>query len=111
MDSIELQSIMSSIAQPPMETPEEQLSETTCSRCEKPLDTTGYPLWCKACQNKYRKELKALKKQMQETRGYAAGVSAFKAYLVGKFALLGHSQFSAVEIAALIQQSKFPNVD
>jgi len=64
-------------------------SEAKCSRCEGSLDTKGYPLWCKACRAKNQREYNALLKQMSETRGYAAGVSAFRDHIAKKFEAIG----------------------
>lgn len=86
--------------------------ETGCSRCEKPLDTTGYPLWCKACQREYRREYRSLQKQMAETRGFAAGTSAgaaaMKDQAVRWFRQFPHAAFSGAEIAVKIQQMPTP---
>ncbi len=84
-------------------------NDLKCSRCEEALDTTGFPRWCKACQNKYRRELNATRKQMQETRGYAAGVSAMRAHLVKLFNdIRGGGTFTTAEVAYYIQQCRGP---
>lgn len=82
---------------------------TICSKCEGALDTTGYPLWCKSCRAKNKREYEATKKQMQETRGYAAGVSAMRAYLAAQFLKFGTAgSFSGVEISRIIEHCKGP---
>lgn len=88
-------------------TPDAQ-TPATCTKCTGPLDTEGYPKWCKACRAKHRREYEATKKEMSETRGYAAGVSAMKGHLAGHFERLGSGSFSGYEVAALIRQSKGP---
>lgn len=82
-----------------------------CSRCTEPLDTTGSPTWCKSCRANYQREYKALRAEMTESRGYAAGVSAMRAYLAAQFAKLGSGGFTASEVAALIRQSQGPDAD
>lgn len=79
-----------------------------CSRCTEPLDTTGSPTWCKACRAKYQREYKALRAEMTESRGFAAGVSAMRAYLAEQFAKLGAGGFTGSEVASLIRQSQGP---
>jgi hypothetical protein len=76
----------------------------TCSKCDGALDTTGYPHWCKRCQNAYRKEYGATKNEMQETRGYAAGVSAMREFLATNFeAYLPPRIFTGAEIAHIVR--------
>jgi len=53
--------------------------------CGKDLDTSGYPLWCKACRSKHRNAYNATVKDMSESRGFAAGVSAAKDFLAREF--------------------------
>lgn len=58
--------------------------EKTCSRCEKPLDTEGYPLWCQACRTTYRRELNEMKKAMAEGKGYLAGAEAIRREMMAR---------------------------
>lgn len=75
-----------------------------CSKCNKELDTTGYPLWCKSCRAANKREYEATKKEMQESRGYAAGVAAMRAYLADNFARYGSAgSFNGNEIAHTIR--------
>lgn len=87
-----------------METPEK------CSRCEKDLDTKGYPKWCKTCRNAYKREYESLRTQMGEGRGFAAGVTAMRRLLAAEFDKLGFGQFSAVEVRDLILQAPGPKL-
>ncbi len=57
----------------------------TCSRCENPLDATGSPAWCKACRAKYQREYQRTRKEMSESRGFAAGISAAKEFIAQCF--------------------------
>lgn len=92
----------------PAETTEGTKAEE-CSRCEKTLDTTGYPKWCKSCRAKNQREYVALKKQMAETRGYSAGVSAMREYLAGAFDGYGPVQsFGGPDIARIIRRVTGP---
>ena len=68
---------------------EEQEKPEGCTKCGGPLDTSGYPLWCKKCQAKWHRQNYALKKELRESRGYAAGVSAFRDHIVKKFEAIG----------------------
>jgi hypothetical protein len=81
----------------------------TCSRCEKPLDTTGTPGWCRACRATYQREYKSLQKQMSETRGFASGVSAAKAFVASEFetAIRG-ATINGFEAARLVRACKGP---
>jgi hypothetical protein len=80
----------------------------TCSKCDGALDTEGYPKWCKACRAKHRREYESTRKEMSESRGYAAGVSAMRLHLAGHFERLGAGSFAGYEIAALIRQARGP---
>ena len=81
----------------------------TCSKCEKPLDTSGFPKWCKACQNAYRREYRRTKEDMSESRGFAAGVSATKSLLASEFehAIRG-AQINGFEAARLVRACRGP---
>ncbi len=81
---------------------------SSCSRCTSPLDTDGYPKWCKACRAKNRREYEATRKEMSESRGFAAGVSAAREYFAGRFEKYGAAAFTGIEIGALIRQSQGP---
>lgn len=78
-----------------------------CSKCEAPLDTTGFPKWCKACRAKYKREYEATKKEMSETRGYAAGFSAgsaaMQAGIAARVAAVGNGKFSGLRFAEWIK--------
>ncbi len=80
-----------------------------CSKCEGVLDTTGYPKWCKSCRAKNKREYEATKKEMSETRGFAAGVSAAKAFVASEFetAIRG-SMINGFEAARLVRACKGP---
>lgn len=88
----------------------------TCSRvndmgdaCGKPLDTTGYPLWCKRCRADHRKAYNATVKEMSETRGFAAGVTATKELLASEFenAIRG-AHINGFEAARLVRICRGP---
>jgi threonine synthase len=83
--------------------------ETKCSKCGKPGEVAVSPRWCRDCRAKYQREYERTKKEMQETRGYAAGVSAMRAHLVKIFSeIRGGGSFTAQEVAYYIQQAKGP---
>jgi len=64
----------------------EAAAETkTCSKCEATLDTTGNPQWCKKCRAKNQREYERTRKEMAESRGFSAGVSAAKDFLAREF--------------------------
>lgn len=84
--------------------------ERACSKCEGLLDTSGYPLWCRKCRAGNKREYEATKKEMQESRGYAAGISAMREYLAAKFREYGtQGSFTGIEVAHYITQSQGPN--
>lgn len=87
----------------------------TCQRvgdsgdaCGKPLDTAGYPLWCRKCQASYRRDYTAQKKQMAETRGFAAGCSAMRSALVMEFERMGRQNVNAFQIARWLRSYEMP---
>ena len=84
------------------------MDDMTCSKCEKALDTEGYPKWCKACRAKYRREYEATKEEMNETRGYAAGCSAMRAFLAQYFMQWPNAHISGTEISAMVQKAGLP---
>jgi hypothetical protein len=82
---------------------------TTCSKCDGKLDSTGFPHWCKACRAKYKRDYEALRGEMSETRGYAAGVSAMREFLAVNFE--GYSPttlFSGPQIGHIIRHCAEP---
>lgn len=82
-----------------------------CTKCKEPLDTEGYPLFCKACRAKYQREYQAMRKEMSESRGFCAGISAMRALLVREFNAQGSGSFTGYEIAGLIAQCSGPSAD
>lgn len=86
-------------------------NETLCSKCEAELDTTGYPLWCKACRAANKREYEATKRQMTESRGYAAGFTAGSAEMQRRLAVrvasLGNGKFTCLQIATWIRKFRF----
>ncbi len=86
-------------------------NEEPCRKCGKILDTEGSPRWCKVCRAKYQREYKDIVKEMTESRGFAAGMTAMREYLVANFARYGtQGSFTGAEIAAVIQRAKGPAV-
>jgi hypothetical protein len=84
------------------------MTDATCSKCEGVLDTDGYPKWCKACRAKHRREYEATKKEMGETRGYAAGCSAMREFLADYFKSLGNAHVSGFEASVLVGRAGVP---
>lgn len=84
------------------------MESASCSKCEKALDTDGYPKWCKACRARYRREYESTKEEMTETRGYAAGCSAMRDFMVGYFAAFGRHQISGFEASAMARKAGAP---
>jgi hypothetical protein len=78
-----------------------------CSRCEGALDTTGAPAWCKKCRAAYQREYKRLVKDMSESRGFSAGVSALRDALVRQFAASGGT-FTGPMAANWIRHFRLP---
>ncbi len=81
-------------------------------KCGKPLDTEGSPRWCKACRAQYQREYKDIVKEMTESRGFAAGMSAMRDYLAHNFDTLYGTQgsFTGAQIAHLIRTVRGPAV-
>lgn len=84
--------------------------ERACSRCESPLDTTGSPKWCKACRAKNQREYMALRKEMAESRGFAAGVSAMREAVVREFDRLGRQNVNAFACAKWVREMPGPDI-
>lgn len=86
-----------------------EVEEKTCSRCEAPLDTTGNPQWCKKCRAANQREYMRTRKDMAESRGFAAGVSAAKDFIAREFegAIRG-ANVSGFEAARLVRACKGP---
>lgn len=84
-----------------------------CSRCEGPLDgVNGFPRYCKACRKAYDREYRALKLEMSETRGFAAGVSALREHLVKKFnAIPPSATFNGPQAAQWVKTEPFHVAD
>lgn len=61
--------------------------------CGMILDREGSPKWCKKCwaiyQKEYQENHKETLRKMTESRGYAAGISAFREHIVKKFEAIG----------------------
>ena len=98
-------------------TPETELTQNvsretgetpSCSRCEKPLDTTGYPKWCKACRAKNQREYQRTLKDMGESRGYAAGLSAMRSFIGDELAARGTMRLPCHELARWVRNCKGP---
>ena len=88
--------------------------DTACSRCESPIDTTGSPPWCKKCRAKYQREYQTLRKQMSESRGYAAGVAAMRDAIAAEFDRMGRQTYSAFSLAQWVRKfqiSESPQTD
>ncbi len=77
--------------------------------CGKPLDATGYPLWCKRCRADHRNAYNATVKEMSESRGFAAGVAATKDLIASEFmnAIRG-AQINGYEAARLVRACRGP---
>ena len=105
---------MASATLNPSETLETPLQEKPfCSRCGGDLDTTDYPKWCKDCRKTNKKQWEATRKEMTESRGFAAGVSAMRAYLAKNFdeRYGTQTEFTGMEIAHIIRTCKGPDND
>lgn len=80
---------------------------TTCANA---LDTTGSPAWCKECRAKYQRQYKALQKQMSESRGFCAGVSAAKDLIASEFERHRGVMFSGRDAAHMVRVCKGPEL-
>ncbi len=88
-----------------------EVEEKTCSRCESPLDTTGNPQWCKKCRAKNQREYERTRKDMAETRGFAAGASATKAFIAECFEQqVRHANISGMEAARYVRACNGPTL-
>ena len=76
----------------------------TCSKCESDLDTTGYPKWCKKCRAEHKREYEATKREMSETRGFAAGASAMRAGIAARIRALGNGKFTGIQLSKWIER-------
>lgn len=78
-----------------------------CSKCEEPLDTTGYPKWCKSCRAKHRREYEEVRKKLT----FGEGIAAMRELMADEFDRLGSGKFSGYECADLIRQAPGPMPD
>lgn len=76
--------------------------------CGKPLDTSGYPLWCKACRAAHRRGYESTRDEMSETRGFAAGASAMQAALAAQFQASG-GMFNGPTAAGWVRKFRLQN--
>ncbi len=83
-------------------------ADLKCSRCELELDTEGTPRWCKKCRAKYQREYQGLRKEMSETRGFAAGCSAMREFLADYFVKFGNVRISGIEASAMTRKAGLP---
>ncbi len=83
--------------------------KSLCTECgEQPRDGDGYPKWCKPCRKAYDQKYRKLKAEMSETKGFAAGVAAFRAHIVGKFLEIPSSaRIDAQAAAAWVKTEQF----
>jgi predicted amidophosphoribosyltransferase len=81
-----------------------------CSRCEKALDTAGYPKWCKACRASYKREYESLRTQMGEGRGFAAGVTAMRRLICEELDKIAFSSFECREIRDIVAAMPGPKL-
>ncbi len=84
------------------------MEDVKCSKCEAALDTEGYPRWCKKCRATHRREYEATKKEMGETRGFAAGRSEMREFLAGYFMQFGNVRLSGVEASIMVRKAGLP---
>jgi len=76
--------------------------------CSNPLDTTGYPKWCKVCRAAYKREERTLMEHRLKGRGFAAGVKEMREYLAAQFERMGSGAFTGYEIAEMIRRAPGP---
>ncbi len=82
--------------------------ELKCGRCTEELDTEGSPRWCKKCRAKYQREYQGLRKEMSETRGYAAGCSAMREFISTYFQQFGNVRISGIEASVMTRKAGLP---
>jgi hypothetical protein len=84
-------------------------AEVNCAKCGNSCEPGSSRGWCKPCNAEYQRGYEKTKKEMTESRGYAAGVSAMRDYLIKNFAQYGSSgHFTGYEIADIIHRVKGP---
>lgn len=79
-----------------------------CTKCGGDLDTKGFPLWCKKCQNVYRKQYYAVLKERAQKNGVAAGMQLMREFLAEQFKKYTIQKFSGPEITYIIQTASNP---
>lgn len=84
--------------------------EQLCSKCKtRPrADSISTNPWCLECRAEYAREYRALKKEMRESRGYAAGQSAMRDHLALMLDRLGSSMINAHDTAQWIRKQTVP---
>lgn len=87
--------------------PQKQESEK-CNKCSAPIDTTGYPKWCKACRAKYKREYTDTVEAMTAARAFNQGVDAFRETLAMEFARHGKAPLTGTQVSWIISNSPRP---
>lgn len=89
-----------------------KLGPVECSKCGEPVDREipdNTAQWCRACRAKYQREYQAMRKEMTQSRGYAAGVAAMRGFLAENFLNYGTAgSFTGAEIASIIMTCRGP---
>lgn len=86
------------------------MQHENCTKCGAPRDTTGYPLWCRACRAKYKKENDEIRGELVKNQKFREGAEEMREMLAEQFAKYGPGMFSGDEISALILQAPDPQL-
>jgi hypothetical protein len=79
------------------------------TRCEKSLDTTGSPRWCKSCRAQYQQDYQKVRKDMADGKSFAAGVDAMRRKLTRQFMSLGNGKFTGIQCAGFVRDTTAPS--
>jgi tRNA(Ile2) C34 agmatinyltransferase TiaS len=86
-------------------------AKKNCTKCGGVLDTSGrYPLWCKSCQNAYKREYFPLRKRIAKSKGFHQGVEAMRQFLATNFERFDWQRFNGPEIARYIRDASAPTL-
>jgi gentisate 1,2-dioxygenase len=86
------------------------MASDACSKCAGPLDTSGYPLWCRKCRAAHKREYETVRKDLLESKGFVAGREAMRDVLAREFDAQGSGKFTGTEAARLILNAPGPTV-
>jgi hypothetical protein len=83
----------------------------TCTKKDCTEPRAGEKPWCKKHLAEYQREYMQSKEGRLEAKGFVAGVSAMREYLISQFSRFPTGSFLGVDVMKLIRGAKGPAPD